>query len=655
MNGKHMKQKITQKLKTILPVLAATMSMQVSTGHGHTVNPVNSNADDTTKAIYNWLVHLPNRSENRVLSGAFGGYTNIGGEDVFSTQETDDIYNATSPAQRPAIYACDYAQGWSVSGAIANLVDYSCNNALITHWQQGGLVQISNHLPNPVAVHRWGEDGGLTPNCSANYVISVNPADAGKQYGMQDTDGLQDTSETNGVKLFKNKCRIQPTSSSHQWGLAANGSPNCSYDYQTLNPNDTGDNWGYQDTDSNGSGNSCYFQSVNASGQGGGLKVQISDAQYSQILDRTTPVGIRWKNTMDKVAAGLQQLKDSGVTVIYRPLHEMNGEWFWWGPQDRNNVSQARKELYKNLYRDMYDYFTTTKNLNNLIWVYSPDAGPGNKSAFYPGANYVDIVGLDAYNDDPTQISGYSEMLAFNKPFAFAEVGPRTAAAKDSNGNYIQGNFNYQNFINKVQSNFPKAIYYIPWNAGWSPLNNNKNNNISGLFNHSWSLNKGEIWSGASLSTIVEAASVLFDFENGVQAWDASNQAGGPWAVTDWASSGNKSIKVDLALSAGAGYSVRLQQNQNFLNKQNLSLDLKLASWGNVGSGIVAKLYVKSGSSWTWHDGGAVTVSSGQQKSLSINLSNVTNLSQIKEIGVYLYLPSGSGQTSVYVDNVQLN
>lgn len=644
-----------QTIKHILPLLAATISMQASTGHSHTVVPVNGNAAPTTKAIYNWLAHLPNRTQNRVLSGAFGGYTNIGGDDVFSTQESDEMYNGTSPAQRPAIYACDYAQGWSVSNDIANLVDYSCNNALITHWQQGGLVQISNHLPNPVAVHKWGEDSGLTPYCSANYLISVNPGDVGKQYGMQDTDNLQDTSNTNGVKLFENKCRIQSTSHAHQWGQAINGSPYCSYDYQMLNPSDTGDNWGFQDTNSDGSGNSCFFQSVDASGQGGGLKAHISDAQYGQILDRNTPSGIRWKNTMDKVAAGLQQLKDSGVTVIYRPLHEMNGDWFWWGPKDRNNVSQARKELYKNLYRDMYNYFTTTKNLNNLIWVYSPDASPGNKSAYYPGASYVDIVGLDAYSDDPAQINGYSEMLAFNKPFAFAEVGPRTAAAKDSSGNYIQGDFDYQDFINKVQSNFAKAIYYIPWNAGWSPLNNNKNNNISGLFNHSWSLNKGEVWNGAALTDIIEAASVLYDFENGVQGWDATNQAGGPWAVTDWASSGSQSIKVDLALSAGSVYSVRLQQEQNFQNKQNLSLDVKLANWGNVGSGITAKMYLKTGSNWVWHEGSAEILGNAQQSSLSINLNSVANLDQIKEIGVYLYLPDGSGQTSVYVDNVQLN
>ena len=167
---------------------------------------------------------------------------------------------------------------------------------------------------------------------------------------------------------------------------------------------------------------------------------------------------------MDKVAAGLLELQNNGVSVIYRPLHEMNGDWFWWGPKDRNNVSQTRKDLYKSLYQDMYNYFTFTKGLNNLIWVYSPDAGPSNKSAYYPGQNYVDIVGLDAYHDTPAQIQGYAEMLAFNKPFAFAEVGPKT----------LNSNFDYQTFINALKNHFPESIYFIPWNTGWSPLNNSQ-------------------------------------------------------------------------------------------------------------------------------------------------------------------------------------
>lgn len=49
----------------------------------------------------------------------------------------------------------------------------------------------------------------------------------------------------------------------------------------------------------------------------------------------------------------------------------------------------------------MFNYLTNTKNLHNILWVYSPDHGRGNRLAYYPGSAYVDIVALDVYTDDP--------------------------------------------------------------------------------------------------------------------------------------------------------------------------------------------------------------------------------------------------------------
>lgn len=66
---------------------------------------------------------------------------------------------------------------------------------------------------------------------------------------------------------------------------------------------------------------------------------------------------------------------------------------------------------------------TDTRGLDNLIWVYSPDANRDFKTDFYPGSSYVDIVGLDAYFSDDFTIQGYDELTALNKPFAFTEIG----------------------------------------------------------------------------------------------------------------------------------------------------------------------------------------------------------------------------------------
>lgn len=103
----------------------------------HTVSPVNPNAQQTTKAVMNWLAHLPNRTENRVLSGAFGGYSH----DTFSMAETDRIRSATG--QSPAIYGCDYARGWLETANIEDSIDVSCNSDLMSYWKNGGIPQIS--------------------------------------------------------------------------------------------------------------------------------------------------------------------------------------------------------------------------------------------------------------------------------------------------------------------------------------------------------------------------------------------------------------------------------------------------------------------------------------------------------------------------------
>lgn len=91
----------------------------------------------------NWLAHLPNRSENRVLSGAFGGYSH----DTFSMAEAERILNASG--QSPAIYGCDYARGWLETSNIEDSIDVSCNSDLISYWKSGGIPQISLHLANP--------------------------------------------------------------------------------------------------------------------------------------------------------------------------------------------------------------------------------------------------------------------------------------------------------------------------------------------------------------------------------------------------------------------------------------------------------------------------------------------------------------------------
>ena len=119
---------------------------------------------------------------------------------------------------------------------------------------------------------------------------------------------------------------------------------------------------------------------------------------------------------IDAIAVQLQKLQDAGVPVLWRPLHEAEGGWFWWGA--------SGAEAYKELYRLLYDKLTNEYGLNNLIWVWN-----GQGKEFYPGDEYVDIIGEDIYPGEKVytpQTSKYLDVLEYtdaNKMVVLSENG----------------------------------------------------------------------------------------------------------------------------------------------------------------------------------------------------------------------------------------
>lgn len=87
---------------------------------------------------------------------------------------------------------------------------------------------------------------------------------------------------------------------------------------------------------------------------------------------------------IDAIAVQLKILQEAGVPILWRPLHEASGGWFWWGAKG--------PEAYKQLYYLMYDRLVNYHGLNNLIWVWN-----GQDGDWYPGDEYVDIIGQDIY------------------------------------------------------------------------------------------------------------------------------------------------------------------------------------------------------------------------------------------------------------------
>lgn len=94
---------------------------------------------------------------------------------------------------------------------------------------------------------------------------------------------------------------------------------------------------------------------------------------------------------IDAIAVQLGKIASNNIPVLWRPLHEASGGWFWWGAKGPGP--------FKQLWRLLYDRLVNYHHLHNLIWVLSNE-----DPAWYPGDDVVDIVGLDAYPSDPTDV-----------------------------------------------------------------------------------------------------------------------------------------------------------------------------------------------------------------------------------------------------------
>lgn len=92
---------------------------------------------------------------------------------------------------------------------------------------------------------------------------------------------------------------------------------------------------------------------------------------------------------IELVASKFQMLEDADVSVIFRPLHEAEGAWFWWGAEG--------PEPCVKLYRLLYDQLTNVYGLDNIIWEWTGYTTP-NSAAWYPGDDVVDLIGYDKYN-----------------------------------------------------------------------------------------------------------------------------------------------------------------------------------------------------------------------------------------------------------------
>jgi len=157
------------------------------------------------------------------------------------------------------------------------------------------------------------------------------------------------------------------------------------------------------------------------------IQGELSAGQWQELITPGTELHERWKSQVDVIAWFLKQLRYAGVPVLWRPYHEMNGGWFWWG-------KKRGDDGYKKLWRMLYDRLVNFHGLNNLLWVYNTNEvklGVDAHATYYPGDDVVDIVATDVYTEGFDR-KNYEELLALagDKPIALGEVGAIPDPAK---------------------------------------------------------------------------------------------------------------------------------------------------------------------------------------------------------------------------------
>ncbi|MEM1339651.1 MAG: glycosyl hydrolase [Bacteroidota bacterium] len=144
-----------------------------------------------------------------------------------------------------------------------------------------------------------------------------------------------------------------------------------------------------------------------------------------------------WLAKVANFMQGLTTKNGRSIPIVFRPYHEMNGSWFWWGH------GNCTPEEFQLLWKQTYTLLTHTYKVNNLLFCYSTDVVKNEKEylKFYPGDSYVDILGIDLYHKNTTE--AYLELLENNlsllakigkqknKPYAMTEGGLNQVTVDD--------------------------------------------------------------------------------------------------------------------------------------------------------------------------------------------------------------------------------
>jgi mannan endo-1,4-beta-mannosidase len=191
-----------------------------------------------------------------------------------------------------------------------------------------------------------------------------------------------------------------------------------------------------------------------------------------------------WLKQLDYVAAGLADLQASGVVVLFRPLHEHTSGGHWW-TKGRATSSGDYDQVFKQVWIDLFHYYTETKHLNNLLWVWNPKR---NYIGTYPGDQYVDIVGPDQYDGDFRDTyeanfgHEFAAVMATGKIFGVQETGP---------GPKLAATYDARKLIDVIKAQAPKTAFILVWHDPQYRLSNMQH--LQELVDDPWIVTRDEV------------------------------------------------------------------------------------------------------------------------------------------------------------------
>ncbi len=378
-----------------MPVPAVTQTL---TAQSQTIAtaPVNTDATTEAKALY---TNLTSNYGTKIYSAAMA-------QVAWNTEEAERVYQLTG--KYPAMNGYDYIHLNSTS--VGGWIDYS-NISPVKNWHDaGGLVTIGWHWNVPVSnpnastvpvtlydgaavdMGNWSNYLQLTDQTYKDILATASIGSKLTVYISNVESGAQGSIKNSSWAGF-----VDESGTSWEYFSISGDSYSITLDQTTLN-----------EMKANGlilSGKGYTLTRVTVEAAGS-VSYSFYAGKNDFSVDNAVTEGT-WENDfiksdLEKIAPYLLQLQSAGIPVLWRPLHEAAGKWFWWGA--------GTADSYKKLWILMYDTFKS-KGINNLIWVWTSE---GSDAAWYPGDDYVDIIGTDMYGQNGTAVTADEAAARFN-------------------------------------------------------------------------------------------------------------------------------------------------------------------------------------------------------------------------------------------------